>query len=60
MPLLPFMFDKPVEEAVEWSFHTAFKAVGGPAAVGNALSTGREERLTETSKDNQKVKEKEL
>jgi hypothetical protein len=24
VPFLPFLFDKPVEEAVEWTFHKAF------------------------------------
>lgn len=28
------MFDKPVEEATEWLFYNAFKAVGGEKAVG--------------------------
>ncbi|KAI9051734.1 hypothetical protein LZ554_004774 [Drepanopeziza brunnea f. sp. 'monogermtubi'] len=45
VPALPFVFDKPVEEAVEWAFHTAFKAFGGQKAVGNASSTGREDML---------------
>ncbi|KAF7187109.1 Mitochondrial fission process protein 1 [Pseudocercospora fuligena] len=34
VPALPFMFDKPVEEATEWVFHKAFEAIGGPTAVG--------------------------
>ena len=29
------MFDKPVEEATEWLFYNAFKAVGGEQAVGH-------------------------
>jgi mitochondrial fission process protein 1 len=28
------MFDEPVEEATEWLFYNAFKAVGGEQAVG--------------------------
>jgi mitochondrial fission process protein 1 len=28
------MFDKPVEEATEWLFYNAFKAIGGEQAVG--------------------------
>lgn len=34
VPALPFMFDKPVEEATEWIFHKAFATAGGPTAVG--------------------------
>ena len=45
VPALPFIFDKPVEEAVEWVFHTGFKTWGGKELVGNAPSTGREEML---------------
>jgi len=45
VPALPFLFDKPVEEAVEWVFHTGFKTLGGKELVGNAPSTGREEIL---------------
>ena len=33
VPFLPFMFDKPVEVAVGWSFHKAFETLGGPEAV---------------------------
>ena len=29
VPALPFMFDKPVEEAVEWTFHKGFELAGG-------------------------------
>jgi mitochondrial fission process protein 1 len=35
VPALPFLFDKPVEEATEWVFHKAFETVGGPEAVGH-------------------------
>jgi len=59
VPALPFMFDKPVEEAVEWAFYNAFKAVGGEAAVGTQHSTGRKEALQEETKQ-AKIKEKEL
>jgi len=45
VPALPFLFDKPVEEAVEWVFHTGFKTFGGHSAVGDAPSTGREKEL---------------
>ena len=55
------MFDKPVEEAVEWTFYNAFKAVGGEAAVGHRHATGRQEALKEENKRPQKLaKEKEL
>lgn len=37
VPFLPVVFDKPVEQAVEWVFHEGFKAVGGPSAVSNAV-----------------------
>ena len=57
VPFLPFVFDKPVEEAVEWSFHKAFETVGGPDAVGNSPTTGREQQLAASSN---KLKEKEL
>ncbi|KAK6579745.1 hypothetical protein PZA11_007981 [Diplocarpon coronariae] len=69
VPALPFMFDKPVEEAVEWLFHTGFSAFGGKQAVGDAPSTGREgmlEQRTETATSRRKNpepnknKEKEL
>jgi len=45
VPALPFLFDKPVEEAVEWVFHKGFETFGGKEAIGNAPSIGREERL---------------
>ncbi len=58
MPFLPFVFDKPVEEAVEWTFHKAFETFGGPEAVGHAPSTGREVQLqVETRKAAAKEKE---
>lgn len=45
VPALPFLFDKPVEEAVEWVFHKGFETFGGHSAVGDAPSTGREKGL---------------
>lgn len=45
VPALPFMFDKPVEEAVEWIFHKGFQTFGGKSAVGDAPATGREADL---------------
>ncbi|RDW69442.1 hypothetical protein BP6252_08462 [Coleophoma cylindrospora] len=55
VPALPFLFDKPVEEAVEWVFHKGFATFGGKGAVGDAPSTGREAQLQRDPK-----KEKEL
>lgn len=54
------MFDKPVEEAVEWTFYQAFKAVGGDNAVGQRHSTGRQQELQREAHVSKKVKEKEL
>ncbi|RFU29052.1 hypothetical protein B7463_g7293, partial [Scytalidium lignicola] len=51
VPALPFLFDKPVEEAVEWVFHKGFETFGGHAAVGDAPSTGREKKLENGKKD---------
>jgi len=59
VPALPFLFDKPVEEAVEWVFHKGFEAVGGKEAVGDAPSTGREQILEQKQRTAVK-KEKEL
>ena len=33
VPALPYLFDKPVEHAVEWTFHKGFELIGGPEAV---------------------------
>ncbi|KAI1922893.1 hypothetical protein LOZ66_003022 [Ophidiomyces ophidiicola] len=33
VPFLPYVFDKPVEEAVSWTFRKAFLAIEGPSAV---------------------------
>ena len=54
VPFLPTLFDKPVENAVEWMFHKGFALYGGEAYVGDAPATGREASLR------QKPKEKEL
>ena len=59
VPLLPYMFDKPVEEAVEWSFHKAFATFGGPDAVRNEPATGRADKLKEQTRTAAQ-KEKEL
>jgi fission process protein 1 len=59
VPALPFLFDKPVEAAVEWMFHKGFQTFGGPSAVGDTPATGREELLERRSQRASK-KEKEL
>ena len=59
VPALPFLFDEPVEEAVEWTFYNAFKAIGGEEAVGTRHSTGRKEALQKETKA-AREKEKEL
>jgi fission process protein 1 len=59
VPALPFLFDKPVEEAVEWVFHRGFEMVGGKEAVGNAPPTGRE-RILEQKNVLAEKKNKEL
>lgn len=51
VPFLPAVFDKPVENAVEWAFHKGFEAFGGPQAVGNAPLIGRERQLSERPKE---------
>ena len=61
VPALPFLFDKPVEEAVEWVFHKGFKTFGGHSAVGDSPSTGRERNLEGShQRTSKKGKEKEL
>ena len=61
MPFLPFLFDKPVEHAVEWAFHTGFETFGGPDAVGQRPKVGRQEALDiESEKGAETKKEKEL
>ena len=59
MPFLPFIFDKPVEEAVEWTFHKAFQTFGGSNAVGHRPEVGREQAMQIESKKGA-IKEKEL
>lgn len=59
VPFLPYMFDKPVEQAVEYSFHTAFKYFGGDEAVGHSKPTGREQNLEDSNKA-RKLEHKEL
>ncbi|KAL9064693.1 MAG: hypothetical protein Q9157_007740 [Trypethelium eluteriae] len=59
VPFLPFVFDKPVEEAVEWTFYTAFKAIGGPGAVGERPVFGRKDLRHQEAREGAE-KEKEL
>ncbi|MCJ1308246.1 hypothetical protein MMC25_001899 [Agyrium rufum] len=54
VPFLPFLFDKPVESAVEWTFHKAFETIGGPDAVGHTPSTGRDQITKSPSPDSKK------
>jgi mitochondrial fission process protein 1 len=58
VPFLPYMFDKPVEQAVEWTFHTAFETLGGPEAVGRAPKIGREKELRKTLKPEARLTDK--
>jgi mitochondrial fission process protein 1 len=58
VPFLPSLFDKPVENAVEWAFHKGFEAYGGKEAVGNAPTMGREQLLSK--RPGKEPKEKEL
>lgn len=51
------MFDKPVEEAVEWIFYNGFKAIGGENAVSPRHSTHRQEALNKEVKKLEKLKE---
>ncbi|KAL2267279.1 hypothetical protein VTJ83DRAFT_4556 [Remersonia thermophila] len=51
VPFLPRIFDRPVENAVEWAFHKGFEAYGGHEAVGDAPLIGRERQLSERPKE---------
>jgi mitochondrial fission process protein 1 len=57
VPFLPFLFDKPVEEAVEWTFHKGFEVFGGRAAVGDSPKTGREKGLERVNRADAKRKD---
>jgi mitochondrial fission process protein 1 len=57
VPFLPTLFDKPVENAVEWIFHKGFETMGGKEYVGNAPTMGREQLLSKRPKACQKEKE---
>ncbi|ETN47236.1 uncharacterized protein HMPREF1541_01428 [Cyphellophora europaea CBS 101466] len=58
VPALPYMFDEPVEKAVEWGFYHGFKAIGGEKAVGNRPVTGRSHELVKETRVAEAVKEK--
>ncbi|KAJ5143032.1 uncharacterized protein N7515_001819 [Penicillium bovifimosum] len=49
VPFLPYIFDEPVDEAVEWAFRTGLRAYGGEAAVrplpGKSLPPREEEEV---------------
>jgi len=57
VPALPYLFDKPVEEAVEWTFYTAFRTIGGENAVGKRPHVGRNEALQVEAKMAQEKKD---
>ncbi|KAI5199502.1 hypothetical protein AUEXF2481DRAFT_24911 [Aureobasidium subglaciale EXF-2481] len=59
VPALPFMFDEPVETAVEWVFHKACSAIGGEEAVHGRPETGRS-ALSQIESKVVAAKEKEL
>jgi len=64
VPFLPYVFDKPVEHTVQWTFHRAFAAIGGPDAVPQTEtdSTTRTkslqllQQLQEQNRENEKPK----
>lgn len=58
VPFLPFLFDKPVEHATEWTFHKAFETFGGPEAVAHGKEDSTVGGIAEKAR--KKMKEKEL
>lgn len=60
VPALPFLFDEPVEQAVEWAFHKGFETFGGKKAVGDSPTVGREKILEQRTQLAANKKEKEL
>lgn len=56
VPALPFIFDEPVEKAVEYCFYMGFRHFGGPEAVMSSPVTGREHQL-EMKPTEKKIKE---
>lgn len=59
VPFLPYIFDEPVEKAVEWTFHKTFEALYGHEAVAGRPVIGQQELRQAESKAGAK-KEKEL
>lgn len=59
VPFLPYIFDEPVEKAVEWTFHKTFETLYGHEAVAGRPATGQKELRHAESKAGAK-KEKEL
>lgn len=57
VPFLPTLFDKPVENVVEWGFHKGFALYGGKAYIGDSPATGREASLSQKPKTTPKEKE---
>lgn len=57
VPFLPYMFDEPVEEAVDWAFYNGFKMIGGEQAVGARHAHGHEKVDVAVDKVKSKVKE---
>ncbi|KAH9842069.1 Mitochondrial 18 KDa protein (MTP18) [Teratosphaeria destructans] len=60
VPALPYMFDKPIEEATEWVAHKVCEAVGGPEAVAHRSPEATLEVGTGKRKEGVVGKEKEL
>ncbi|KAK8159756.1 mitochondrial 18 KDa protein-domain-containing protein [Phyllosticta citrichinensis] len=60
VPFLPYIFDEPVEHAVEWAFHQGFAAVGGPGAVARSPPTGRSQLLQTEAQAGAAKEKKEL
>lgn len=50
VPFLPYFFDEPVEEAVEWTFRTALRAYGGEAAVRSLPASAHDTDSHESEK----------
>ncbi|KAI1432235.1 mitochondrial 18 KDa protein-domain-containing protein [Xylaria sp. CBS 124048] len=57
VPFLPTLFDRPVENAVEWAFHKGFELYGGHDYVGDSPATGREAALQQRPRKDPKEKE---
>ncbi|KAF2665816.1 hypothetical protein BT63DRAFT_76627 [Microthyrium microscopicum] len=43
VPFLPYIFDKPIEHAVEWSFHKGFEVLGGATGSRPAMAVPSKE-----------------